>query len=404
MPSSSNNNSKAVLLSVMQRLDDIEQSLWTHANNTQATRESAAEDMQVVEALFDTEAANPVAEKLVAHVSSILEKQAVPRLLQWIYESQYPSGVAAMMILANNQDLPLSHTNIHLFMLHAIAFGWREVVQTLMDRGFEVSNHGNHALETAADQDKCEMVKLLLQDRRVDLSYVDYRIVNLINSLEMAEVFLLDDRIPNGQFLLSVLQGDIEAVEAMLAEKDWDPTQPGDWCLKLATNQNRPDILELLLSDERVQLKKETQNVCMKLAVERPMWRVFDSIADKAIPAPNAEEQKCLSAFSFSESISTPLNFMFWSGVGYYAIDPVGRRNIPMSLKLYSVVAVAAGGFGTQYLLTRRYHRTCLQCVIDGRDKTSEFYKTTRSMLEQYHPTAKDDYFKFEKFRMLREN
>ncbi|KAJ3236519.1 hypothetical protein HDU78_004612 [Chytriomyces hyalinus] len=58
MPSSSNSKSKAVLLSVMQRLDDIEQSLWTQANNTQVTRESAVEDMQVVEALFDTEAGN----------------------------------------------------------------------------------------------------------------------------------------------------------------------------------------------------------------------------------------------------------------------------------------------------------------------------------------------------------
>ncbi|KAJ3236520.1 hypothetical protein HDU78_004613 [Chytriomyces hyalinus] len=218
----------------------------------------------------------PVADKLVAHLSPILEKQAVPRLLQWIYESQYPSSVAAMMILADNEDLPLSHTVVHSFMLHAITCGWREVVQSLMDRRFEVLNHGNHALETAADQDNCEMVALLLQDRRVDLSFMDYRIINCINSLEMAEVLLLDDRIPNGQFLLSVLQGDIEAVEAMLAEKDWDPSQPSDWSLKFATNQNRPDILEALLADERVQLMKGTQNVCMKLAVEREMWRVFD--------------------------------------------------------------------------------------------------------------------------------
>ncbi|KAI8825494.1 hypothetical protein BJ741DRAFT_48042 [Chytriomyces cf. hyalinus JEL632] len=206
-----------------------------------------------------------------ADVSPILEKQAVPRLLQWIC-----IRLAVMMILADNQDLPLSHKNMHLFVLHAIACGWREVVQKLLDCGFEVSNHGNHALETAADQDNCEMVALLLKDRRVDLSFMDYRIVNFINSLEMVEVILLDDRVPKGRFLLSVLQGDIEAVQARLTEKDWDLTRPSDWCLKFATNQNRPDILEALLSDERVQLKKETQSLCMNLAVEREMWRVFD--------------------------------------------------------------------------------------------------------------------------------
>ncbi|KAJ3234971.1 hypothetical protein HDU81_000990 [Chytriomyces hyalinus] len=60
-PKPSNNTSNkatAVLMSVMQRLDDIEQSLWTHTAPA-TTRESGEEgDMQVVEAVFDTDSAD----------------------------------------------------------------------------------------------------------------------------------------------------------------------------------------------------------------------------------------------------------------------------------------------------------------------------------------------------------
>ncbi|KAJ3296418.1 hypothetical protein HDU79_006649 [Rhizoclosmatium sp. JEL0117] len=117
---------------------------------------------------------------------------------------------------------------------------------------------------------------------------------------------------------------------------------------------------------------------------------------------PNAEEQACLKGFTSSENLTMPLNFMFWSGLGYFAMDPVNVRKIPIHLKLFGMVAVAAGGFGSTYLLVRRYHRSCLQCIIDSRDKTSDFYKATREIMKQHHPDA-NDYFKFEKYRLLRE-
>ncbi|ORY48645.1 hypothetical protein BCR33DRAFT_714381 [Rhizoclosmatium globosum] len=96
---------------------------------------------------------------------------------------------------------------------------------------------------------------------------------------------------------------------------------------------------------------------------------------------PNAEEQACLKGFTSSENLTMPLNFMFWSGLGYFAMDPVNVRKIPIHLKLFGMVAVAAG---------------------DSRDKTSDFYKATREIMKQHHPDA-NDYFKFEKYRLLRE-
>ncbi|KAJ3234972.1 hypothetical protein HDU81_000991 [Chytriomyces hyalinus] len=218
----------------------------------------------------------PVGEKLVARVAPILEKQALPNFLQWMCASQYSSSVAALTILANNQDLPLSNIAVHLFMVHAVTSGWNEVVQTLMDRGFEVSNHENHALEAAAEQDNCEMVAILLQDCLVNLAYLDCRIMEHIKSLEMAQVLLADERFPNGPFLLSVMHGDIEAVKSRHKEKDWDPTAPNDMGLKYAIDMNRPEIVEALLSDERVQLSTEGHNLLINLAVEREMWGVVD--------------------------------------------------------------------------------------------------------------------------------
>ncbi|KAI9344321.1 hypothetical protein BDR26DRAFT_857616 [Obelidium mucronatum] len=125
-------------------------------------------------------------------------------------------------------------------------------------------------------------------------------------------------------------------------------------------------------------------------------------VEDKTFATPNDDETKCLKNFALMETITTPINYMFWSAVGYYTIDPVNVRKVPMSMKLYSILAVAAGGFGSSYLLTKRNHRQCLQCVLDGRDKTSEFYLATRKIMEQYHPEH-EGYFRIEKYKLLRD-
>ncbi|KAJ3073378.1 hypothetical protein HDU98_001669 [Podochytrium sp. JEL0797] len=131
------------------------------------------------------------------------------------------------------------------------------------------------------------------------------------------------------------------------------------------------------------------------------LTHIKKGIADGSYPPPTPDQQSCLSSFDTQHAITFPLNFMFWSGVGYFAMDPMNRRGVPIHIRLFSAVAVAAGGFGTTYLLTRRYHRACLQCILDGKDKTSEFYAETRRIMELYHPDHKE-YFNQEKYKLLR--
>ncbi|KAJ3028569.1 UNVERIFIED_CONTAM: hypothetical protein HDU68_001368 [Siphonaria sp. JEL0065] len=126
-------------------------------------------------------------------------------------------------------------------------------------------------------------------------------------------------------------------------------------------------------------------------------------VADGTFAQPNAEEKQCLDSFATSELITTPISFTFWSLVAYYTVDPVNIRKVPLHLKLFSIAGVAAGGYGSSLLLNKRMHRQCIQCVLDGRDKTSEFYKATRKIMEDYHP-EKEEYFRLEKYKLLRES
>ncbi|KAJ3240833.1 hypothetical protein HDU81_002686 [Chytriomyces hyalinus] len=210
-------------------------------------------------------------EKMVARLSAQLQKENLPRLLDWLCEWKHSSNLAAATILKDHVDLFADHD----FMVHAVTKSWTDVAQLLVDRGFEVSTYGNDVLEQAVYLDHWEVASILLQDKRVDPTIGNCSLLSQTRSLEMAKTVLLDSRVTNGLFILSALLGQVEAVKTALQETNWDPREPAYFCVKFAVKFNSPETLEILLSDERMVLDDEIQRASIKFAVEQGFWSVF---------------------------------------------------------------------------------------------------------------------------------
>ncbi|KAJ3247686.1 hypothetical protein HDU78_003492 [Chytriomyces hyalinus] len=210
-------------------------------------------------------------EKMVARLSAVLEKENLPRLLEWLCEWRNSSNQAATTILKDHVELFADHE----FMIHAVTKGWTDVAQLLVDRGFNVSNYGNDVLEQAADLDHWEVVSILLQDKRVDPTLRNCMLLSHIRSVQMANAILQDPRVMNGSFILSALLGQVEQVKGALQDPNWDPREPAYYCVKFAVKFNRPQSLEALLSDERMLLDADIQRMSIKFAVDHGFWDVY---------------------------------------------------------------------------------------------------------------------------------
>jgi hypothetical protein len=113
------------------------------------------------------------------------------------------------------------------------------------------------------------------------------------------------------------------------------------------------------------------------------------------------QELACLQTYDRSQAWITTGNFALWGTLAYLSLDFTGKRGVPKWMSLWGAAAISAGAFGTMYMTTKYAARTCLQCIIDVRDKNSEFYKTARKLLKDHHPQA-DGYLSREKFKLMR--
>ncbi|KAI8837964.1 hypothetical protein BJ741DRAFT_148273 [Chytriomyces cf. hyalinus JEL632] len=210
-------------------------------------------------------------EKMVARLSAVVQKENLPRLLDWLREWKHSSNQAAATILKDHVELFADHE----FMTHAVTKGWTDVAQLLVDRGFDVSNYGNDVLEQAVDLDHWEVASILLQDKRVDPTIRNCILLSHIQSLQMAKAVLQDPRVTNGSFILSALLGHVEQVKSALQEPNWDPREPAYYCVKFSVKFNSPQCLEVLLSDERMVLDADIQRMSIKFAVDHGFWTVY---------------------------------------------------------------------------------------------------------------------------------
>ncbi|KAJ3182112.1 hypothetical protein HK101_009890 [Irineochytrium annulatum] len=112
---------------------------------------------------------------------------------------------------------------------------------------------------------------------------------------------------------------------------------------------------------------------------------------------PNVDEARCIRKFEGSPPYILFGNVGIWGAMAYFTL----AKPQPLALTGLGIAAISVGAFGTIYLSTRYVARSCLQCIIDQKDKTSEFYKTTRELLSKHHLNA-NAYFKRERYKLLR--
>ncbi|KAJ3227333.1 hypothetical protein HDU81_006764 [Chytriomyces hyalinus] len=187
-------------------------------------------------------------ERIAAHLCKALPKSALPDLLEWICTWRMPWPMQTLLeVVKRYPDIPTPFG----FVTKALFYSWKEIVEVMVQGGLDVSARNYEAFIYAFAKDDCEMMAILLQDRRVDLSVHDYVFCQKAKSLVMAETILSDARIPNGEFLISICRGDVEAVTNYppLSESNFSSIKA--LCLFFAVRFNQSAVLHVLLNKEQ---------------------------------------------------------------------------------------------------------------------------------------------------------
>ncbi|KAJ3260043.1 hypothetical protein HDU77_001560 [Chytriomyces hyalinus] len=220
-------------------------------------------------------------ERIVEFLEDLLDTDARAHMLEWMLAWAGISKQTVVDILRNDKDVPVPQG----FMYTAAAKGWTDVGELLLSRGFKVMPKDDGVLADdsifahAIRHGQNEMVALLLQDKRIDLSSNNYGLCRLSKSLDIAETLFLDGRVKNGEFLLSVARGDVDAVTKYLhLSATSNLADPEKACLSVAIHFDQPDVLSVLLQDTRLYpVVKDHQRLLRDSAVGQS-WKVFRNL------------------------------------------------------------------------------------------------------------------------------
>ncbi|KAI8830233.1 hypothetical protein BJ741DRAFT_620886 [Chytriomyces cf. hyalinus JEL632] len=226
--------------------------------------------------------------KIVSGLSSVLSKVALPRLFHCLRTFRN-SGDAAAAFLKHHPDICSSRYDL----IEAVEKGWKEFVRISVRQGFDVSQHRCHVLEAAIKREDVEMIAILLEDNRVNLTADDYRLLIKLLShektkvtkrlVQVVETLLSDKRVANGEFLKAVLHGDVDSVTIFLANPESDPAVLGNLSVKLAIYFTRPDVLEKLLQDMRIFPYSLKDSFLFSKAVgKKEYWSVYQILLKNA--------------------------------------------------------------------------------------------------------------------------
>ncbi|KAJ3232576.1 hypothetical protein HDU78_006980 [Chytriomyces hyalinus] len=178
-------------------------------------------------------------------------------------------------------------------LIEAVERGWKEFVRISVRQGFDVSQYRCHVLEVAIKREDAEMIVILLEDSRLNLTADDYRLLIKLLShektkvtkrlVQVVETLLSDKRVANGEFLKAVLHGDGDSVTMFLANPESDPAVLGNLGVKLALYFNRPDVLEKLLQDVRIFPYSLKDSFLFSKAVgKKEYWSVYQILLKNA--------------------------------------------------------------------------------------------------------------------------
>ncbi|KAI8820605.1 hypothetical protein BJ741DRAFT_638434 [Chytriomyces cf. hyalinus JEL632] len=244
---------------------------------------------------FSTSMGASSLETMAAYLCESLPKNALPDLLEWIckWRTDWPMQTL-LTVVKRYPNIPTPYG----FMNKALFNSWKEIVKIMVDGGWDVSAHNYEAIVYAINQDDCEMMKILLQDHRVDLSVHDYVFCQRAKSLAMAEILFSDKRIPNGEFLKSIARGDAEAVTNYLAVSEVKLSNIKTLCQSVAVQFHQNTILQLLRDIEQLKPGSADQIKLLERAALSKKWTAFQTIVDNDQFDPCANDWKILSILS----------------------------------------------------------------------------------------------------------
>ncbi len=142
--------------------------------------------------------------------------------------------------------------------------GWFHFINKFLtqDTTFDPSTEhcSRHAIGHASKFGNVDIVKLLLQDKRVDPSVDDnYAIIKAskYGRIDIVNLLLQDKRVdPSAQeneaFLSAILQRETNIVQILLQDKRVDPSAKNNFAIGAASNCGYYDIVKILLQDQRV--------------------------------------------------------------------------------------------------------------------------------------------------------
>ncbi|KAJ3234903.1 hypothetical protein HDU81_001046 [Chytriomyces hyalinus] len=266
--------------------------------------------------------------KIASYLSTVLRGSALTELLDWMIWWKKPSIKAVLDVLNSHPDVVVSHS----FMQDVLYKGWTEVMQLMVDRGYDVSQKESDLIFEAVGQHDSKMLVILLQDSRVDVTCDNYSLFKQSDSMEVAE--LLYSCIPNGPFFMAVSQGNLDAVTKYLALEELDPSTSNNLCLSLATHFNQIDVLKVLLRDSRILLDVDEQFSLMETAVSDLKWGVFHAFLAATKHDFDDDVSELLRRFCEASFLDNDWFTAFDAYVCHERVEPVmgpSEWNIPLA-------------------------------------------------------------------------
>ncbi|KAI8900063.1 ankyrin repeat-containing domain protein [Globomyces pollinis-pini] len=181
--------------------------------------------------------------------------------------------ISTNLVLAMLEDEDIDPTDDDNFaIITACTSGTIEVVQKLL-KNEDVELEG--CIGPAGENGHAEVIKLLLQDDRIDPTEDDSQALRLASEnghLEVVELLLEDGRADpsdddNYAICFASLNGHYEIVKLLMKDDRTDPSGDNNYAIRSAASGGHSEIVQLLLTDERVDPITE-DNQMLRLALK----------------------------------------------------------------------------------------------------------------------------------------
>ena len=139
-------------------------------------------------------------------------------------------------------------------------YGLVDEVKRLLNKGIDLKPNDNYAMGLASENGHTEVIKLLLQDGRIDPSGNDNYYIRMASQnghTDIVKLLLQDKRVDPSDYNNSAIRGasingHTDIVKLLLQDKRVDPSLIGNYAIRGASINGHTDVVKLLLQDERV--------------------------------------------------------------------------------------------------------------------------------------------------------